>query len=241
MGGALAVSGLSFVMTLAGGALPLMRRSLSRESLWRFLSLGSGVLLSATFMEILPEALGGPSGAAGGWGLVLAFLLLFGLEHFAMMHSCQEVLEDCHVHDVGYAAMGAMAVHSLLDGINLAIAFAAGGAAGSTVGLALVLHKFADGLTLTTLFSHAGVPRQRAAAALAALALATPVGCLLGARWVAASGASTSLLLGFAAGCFLYIASADILPRLHREKDRVCLALFSFGLLSVAGLRSLAP
>lgn len=228
-------SALAFGVTLAGGALPLTRRGVSREALWRFLSLGSGALLSVTFMEILPEALGG--GAAGGsWGLVAAFLLLFGLEHFAAMHSCQEVLEDCPVHIVGYATLFAMGLHALIDGVNLAIAFRAGPMAGWTVGAALTFHKFADGLTLTTLFRQSGYTERRSVAALSGLSLATPIGAAAGWTWAAGAPEAQPALLGFAAGCFLYIASADILPRLHRVNDRLCLVLFSLGLLSGAGL-----
>ena len=132
-----------------------------------------------------------------------------------------------------------MSLHALLDGVNLAIAFQAGPVAGGSVGVALTLHKFADGLTLTTLFRQAGYTERKSLLGLAGLALVTPLGALAGWQWLARIADAQPLLLGFAGGCFLYIASADILPRLHRENDRWCLALFSLGLISGACLKFL--
>ena len=128
--------------------------------------------------------------------------------------------------------------HSFIDGFNLGISFEAGTKAGVAVGLALAIHKIADGFTLTTLFQQAGYSPRASAWGLFAVALATPLGVLASAAGI--SGLDPRLtagLLGFAGGSFLYIGAADLLRRLHRSQDRYCLLYFGVGVFGMAALR----
>ena len=47
---------LAFSSTLLGAGLLLIQRDWSRRNIWRVLAFASGVLLSVSFMHILPEA-----------------------------------------------------------------------------------------------------------------------------------------------------------------------------------------
>ena len=229
----------AFAMTYAGGLLPLSQRLLSRAGLSRLFSLRAGLLLAVAFTEVLPEAWH-THPASSGWGALAAFGLLFLMGNFAMLDTCPEYLEDCRVHYLGWATLLALSAHSLLDGINLSLAFAAGERAGFAVGLALALHKVADGFTLTTTFRQAGYGRSKSLWALTAVAATTPLGAGLSALGVGAlPPAAEAALLGFAAGSFIYIAAADLLPRLHKSADRGGLAYFGAGLLGMAALKIL--
>lgn len=201
--------------------------------------MGSGILLAVTFLEILPEAWERDS-SVGSWGVLAAFLLLFALESFTTMHSCPEYLEECAAHVVGWTALVAMSLHSLLDGFNLSVSFQASRATGATVGLALALHKFADGLTLTSLFRESGYSPRNSFWICSLLALATPLGSLLSAPILSRVGPEVlAALLGFTAGSFLYIGAADILPRIHKAHDKLCPVLFTVGLLCTGVLKKL--
>lgn len=215
-------------LTLFGGAVPL--KALSRAWMLRLFSLRSGVLLAVAFTEVLPKAWAHHP-AAAGWGALLAFAALFSLESLAMGDSCPEYLEGCSVHLLGWTALAALFIHSFIDGFNLSLSFSAGALAGAVVGTALAVHKLVDGFTLTSLLVQAGYAPRGAWAALVLIALATPLGSAL-SLWKAAAPAPGVLggLLGFAAGSFVYIGAADILPRLHRRDARDCLLFFACGM-----------
>lgn len=218
----------SVLATVAGGLYPLAG-VLSRHSLWRLFALRSGILVTVAFTDLLPEAwLHQPTYA--GWGALTGFLGFYALESFAMGDACPEYMEECKTHILGLAGMAGLLIHALTDGANLSIAFAAGSAAGLAAGFALCLHKVADGLTLTSLFTSSGYTRGQTLGALACVAAATPVGALALRQGTAAVGGSTmALLLGFAGGSFLYIGAREILPRVHRDGDAATIGFFGAG------------
>lgn len=223
--------------TFIGGWAPQARAFLSRAGLWRMFALRAGILIGVTFTEILPEAWHTHSTAAG-WGALGAFTLFLVMESFAMVDSCPEYLEECDVHALGWMALAALVSHSFIDGFNLGVSFEAGATAGTAVGLALTIHKLADGFTLTTLFQQAAYTPRQSAWGLFLVALATPVGALVSAAGVPSLDPRVSAgVLGFAGGSFLYIASADLLRRVHRAQDRVCLLYFGVGLFGMATLQ----
>jgi len=230
---------LAVLGTLAGGVIPLAKDMLSRQGMWRLFALRSGILLSVTFTQILPEAWAQKESMAG-WGALAAFTLLLTMESFSMMDSCPEYLEECSVHVLSWTAVAALFVHSFIDGFNLSVSFAAGSLAGAAVGLALGLHKLVDGFTLTALFQGSGYGRRQTLAGLFAIAVATPLGSFLSHRGLAAlSPGPSALLLGFAGGSFLYIGASDVLRRMHKADDKLSLACFSFGMFATAALKGI--
>lgn len=225
--------------TFAGGFLPLSK-VLSRQAMWRLFAFRSGLLVSVTFTDLLPEAwLYHPTWA--GWGALGGFLLFYASESVAMSDACPEYLEDCKTHALGWAALAGLLIHALMDGVNLSVAFAAGSAAGLGAGAALILHKLADGLTLTSLFRSSGYSRRHTVLALCAVAAATPAGSILVNTGTAAIGSyASAALLGLAGGSFLYIGAREILPRLHRQPDASALGFFGAGVAAMALLHRLA-
>lgn len=226
------------LMTFVGGAVPL-GDFLSRRALARLFSVRAGILLAVAFTEVLPEAWRA-SPAVSGWAAVGAFGVLFFMSTVAMVDTCPEYLADCRVHLLSWTAVVALSLHSLIDGFNLGVAFSAGRRAGVAVGLALALHKVADGFTLTSLFRQSGYTRRGSMAGTALVAAATPVGAAL-ARWTSFNMPIKveAGLLGFAAGSFIYIAAADIFPRLHRDEDKGGLIYLACGVAGMAALKFL--
>lgn len=222
---------LTFFVTLSGSTLLLLRPKWSKLKVWRILAFASGTLLGVSFIHILPEA-NHLAPQLSGLGVLTALLLIFAIEEFTMMHSCLEYAEECPIHMVGWTAFGALALHSLLDGIAIAISFQKDANFGQTVATAILIHKFTDGLTLTGLLLTSGYSAKKCFQIVALLGIATPAGVLLFLPFNHAFPNSImGWLLGFVAGTFFYVGSADILPRLHKIKDLYCLFTFALGLL----------
>ncbi|MGA2854336.1 MAG: ZIP family metal transporter, partial [Verrucomicrobiota bacterium] len=131
-----------------------------------------------------------------------------------------------------------LTLHSLLDGLALAAAVAAGAQghaklAGLGVALVVILHKPFDAMAVSTLMAVGGSSRLSRHILNGLFALASPLGAALfyvGASHFAANAPLLGYALGFCAGTFLCIASSDLLPELQfHSHDRFKL---SFALLS---------
>ena len=229
---------LAVAMTFVGGLLPSVQHLLSRTGMSRMFSVRAGILLAVAFTEILPEAWG-LDRAVAGWSAVGAFLLLYGLANVAVLDTCGEYMEQCRDHILGWTALFALSLHSFIDGFNLSVSFSAGEKAGVAVGLALALHKVADGFTLVSLFKQSGYSRQKTMLMLVGVAMATPIGALVFHPTTAMPLVLEAGLLGFAAGSFVYVAAADVLPRMHRHGDKQSVLYFAAGLIGMGALRLL--
>ncbi|MDO8803713.1 MAG: hypothetical protein Q7R35_04730 [Elusimicrobiota bacterium] len=146
---------LAVIFTLTGAGAVLKFGGFSKKVLARALAYAAGVLISVALLDIIPAGFSLNANALS-YGALTALLALFTLENFAAYSSCSEFMEDCEVHTFGTVALAAMGLHSLLDGFNIAVGFAPGTISGVNVSLGVILHKFADGVTLASLLLHAG-------------------------------------------------------------------------------------
>ena len=222
--------------TLAGGLLPAADHLVERLGLKRMLAFRSGLLIAIAFTDVLPGSLR-LDPAAAGWSALLAFVLGYVSENLVMSDPCHEAAEGCRSHALGGVALTALFIHSLIDGLNLGALTLVSVSALAAAGVSMLVHKFADGFTLVSLFKEAGYSRARTIAALLAVASATPLGALLSrAGILRLEPRQLAMLLGFAGGSFVYIAAAELLPRLHRGRDRVSFASFGAGLAAMIAL-----
>lgn len=219
--------------TAAGGLLPAADALVRRAGLWRLLAFRSGLLIAIAFTDVLPSALRlGP--VVAGWSALLAFILGYASENLVMSDPCHEAAEGCRSHALGGLALAALFLHSLVDGLNLGALTLVSASALAAAGVSMLVHKFADGFTLTSLFREAGWSRGAGALGLAGVALATPLGALLSrAGALRLEPRQLAALLGFAGGSFVYISAAELLPRLHRPEQRSSLASFGAGLAAM--------
>ncbi len=180
-------------------------------------SFAAGIILTVAIASLLPHAV--EQNRHAGLYALGGFAAFLVLETFLVLHSGAEV----HYPDrSGGAARGivffwGLFLHSLLDGVIIAAAFAGGQRIGLVTALAVVSHELPEGITSFTLLLRK--LKERTAMALAvAVALATPVGGLIGlAVLPALAPASTGALLAVVAGSFLYIAATDIVPEIREQ------------------------
>ena len=215
-------------ISLVGSFLPLMRE-LSQRALALLLSFSAGVLLGAVFFHMLPE-IGEMLGENLGWPILVGFLLIFVMERFVFVHACEE--RDCDIHQMGIPAFMGISLHSLLDGLALGAGLMLP-QLGPVVLLAVIIHKMPDSISITSILLSAGWSRRKVAMLSLLFSLTTPVGALLAYFFFRAlSPENVAIAIGISAGTFLAIATADILPQVHRieERNPLTLLFLVFGL-----------
>ncbi len=128
-----------------------------------------------------------------------------------------------------------LGLHSLTDGAALAAAVHSDMGhgvtwlAGLATFLAITLHKPFDAGIISTLMLGSGIPRNTRLALNFLYALAVPAGAfffVLGIKFLGDSQSLTGASLGLAAGAFLCIAAADLLPEVQfHSHDRILLTV----------------
>src|SRR4029077_14603820 len=80
---------------------------------------------------------------------------------------------------VSVSALVGLLMHTFVDGVAVASGLRVGTGLGALVFIAVLLHKFPEGLAISSLFLAAGASRQRAVLAAASLGAMTLAGLLL--------------------------------------------------------------
>lgn len=203
-------------ISLLGGFLPLMR-ALSQRALALLLSFSAGVLLGAVFFHMLPE-IGKVLGENVGLPVLAGFLLIFVMERFVFVHACEE--HGCDIHQMGIPAFLGISLHSLLDGIALGAGLILP-QLGPVVLLAVIIHKMPDSMSISSILLSAGWDRHKVGKLNLLFSLTTPIGALLAFLcFRVLSPENVAAAIGLSAGTFLAIATADILPHVHRIEQR---------------------
>lgn len=222
-----------FVSTLIGGWFAIRHK----KHLRHILGLTAGIILGVIAFDILPELFEivhefelDPT-----WPMVAlaaGFLLFHIAEKLLLLHHEHEGQYGKHRHPkVGVLSGLALGGHSLLDGVGIGLAFQVNATVGTTVALALIAHKFADGLnTATLMLAHKNSVKN--AIRMVVLNAMLPIIGALSTLLFTLSEQYLLMYLGFYAGFLLYIGASDILPQAHDEKSsRLTIAFTILGVV----------
>jgi zinc and cadmium transporter len=217
----LLVLGLSLVgglggLLVASGVLLIKEPARARLIPW-LISYAVGALLGASMLEILPKALEQLAPPQVFATLLVGILLFFVLEKLVLWRHCHTG-HDCEVHTSSAASLVIIgdAFHTFVDGALIAAAVLTSIPLGATTAIAVAAHEIPQEVGDFAILLRAGYSRGRAFT----LNILSAAGGVLGA--LAMLVASQSIpqvipyVLSYAAGSFLYVAMADLIPDLHR-------------------------
>jgi zinc and cadmium transporter len=195
-------------------------------------SFAAGLILGIAFFHLFPESLHLTQNALDFilWG----FLLFYLLESFIVIHSGAEIHfreKPKQMHQKGMVMFSGLFLHSLIDGIIIAVGFETDPKLGLMTSMGVIAHELPEGATTFALLINS-MERKTAVILSIAVALATPAGAIL--TPIFSSGLSDStmgILIAMAGGSFLYIAASDLIPETHEEKGLVNAGCLLFGVI----------
>jgi zinc and cadmium transporter len=239
---ALAVAG-SVGGLLTASLLLLVRESVRARVMPWFVSYAVGTLLGAALFALVPEALESLRPAPALGALLSGILTFFVLEKLVIWRHSHDGDEEGrgHQHRVTTTLIVVGdAVHTFVDGAVIAAAALVSLPLGATTALAVAAHEIPQEVGDFAVLLAGGLSRARALV----LNAASAAGGLTGAAAMLLFGAGVPVavpyVLAFAAGNFLYVAMADLIPNLHRgEIDRNAVRQFGLiilGVLTIAAL-----
>ena len=219
---------LIFLTSIIGGILPLYVREARKKDLIlkRFVSLGAGMLLGMAILHMLPEASRQLPESYAAWFL-LGFVILLVLERFIMVHACEE--DSCHYHTIGITAFVGLTVHGFIEGLALGSSMYVASLA-PLVFVAIISHKIPSSFSLTSILAMSqSLKRTQIIWFLIGVSISIPFGMFVAYfLLVQQTNAATAILIAVSAGTFLYIATCDLLPELHKEDSNRMAKLYYF-------------
>ncbi|MBI5682910.1 MAG: ZIP family metal transporter [Deltaproteobacteria bacterium] len=210
-------STLAGVSTVLGIYLVLKKERWALKHSAILISFSGGVVLTAAFVNILPEAMEINSQSLV---YVLITLIVFYIaEHAMMIHSCRE--GDCESHSMGWLGFMGIGFHSLLDGVAIGAGFEASFSLGIVATIGVLLHELPEGITITSILLHTGFSKKNTLLLSWVVAIATPVGAIGSYFFLKdISKEFLGFFLAIAAGSFIYIGASDLLPETHKNSSR---------------------
>jgi zinc and cadmium transporter len=179
-------------------------------------SYATGTLLAAAFLGMLPEALelGHTQSVLGAaLGGVVAF---FVLEKLVLWRHCHEA--DCEEHQrAAPLILLSDALHNFVDGVVIGATFLVSIPLGVATSVAVMTHEIPQEVGDFAILLHAGYGRAKAFAYNALSSASTLVGALLAWGGLSAAQGLVPYFLAVAAGGFVYVAAADLMPGLHKH------------------------
>ena len=223
------LSGLAMSLIALSGALTLL---LSEAALKRLLlplvALAAGTLLGGAFFHMIPAAVEEMGNHLGTWAWVLGgFVSFFALEQFLHWHHCHRGVSEHR--PLTYLILLADGVHNFVGGLAVAGAFLIDVRVGITAWLAAAAHEVPQELGDFGILVHGGWSKGRALLFNFLSALTFLLGGVV--AWSASRRLDVAFLLPFAAGNFVYIAAADLIPEVKHQESAAKSALHFLALL----------
>lgn len=234
-------SGAAVVSAILG-AVFLFSIKLSHNKLCGLISFSAGALLGAAAFTLLPESAQSINlielilGVASGY-----FLFYFVSKYFA--HVCPacsashfDETTTKKFSEIVLTLLVALSIHSLLDGMALA----SGGAGhihghNDSVFIAIVTHKFPEGLALAALMIGSNYSRKKILFSVAGVEAVTIVGAILG-TFIFQSNIPPAIMgavMAHIAGGFVYLAIHAVFGEMLKSHKNLVIASFTSGILLI--------
>lgn len=212
---------LGSIGAVAGAALMLLFPEGIRWTLVPCLiSYAAGTLLGAAFLGMIPAGLGQAPATAIMATVLAGMVLFFVLEKFVLWRHCHE--GECEVHGrAGPLILIGDAFHNFVDGVVIAAAFLTSIPLGIAAALAVIAHEVPQEVGDFAILLDNGYGRTKALVLNSLSAASTLPGSVVAFFWLGEMREAVPYILALSAASFIYIATADLIPALHRQTTPV--------------------
>ena len=184
-----------------------------------FMSFAAGVLISVSFLHIIPTSFRMTSSAP--IYLLVGFMGLYTINRFINILFCNE----CNRENlsIGVIPMIGIGLHSLIDGIIYSITFNVSIFTGALAAIGMILHEFPEGIVTFVLLERY---------AFLAAGISTPLGTVISFPFIEKiSFPLLGVLLAISAGALVYVGASHLLPAVEKENRKFSLFFLLVGIL----------
>jgi zinc and cadmium transporter len=232
----MSISLIAFIGVLFVG----LNEKILKRLLMAMVSFASGTLLGGALIHLLPEAVEMDHTITPFHYAILGVVVFFAMEKFLYWRHCHE--GECPVHMFVYLNLLGDGFHNFIDGMIIAATYLISIDLGFATTLAVGFHEIPQEIGDFGVLIYGGFSKRKALAYNFVSAVTAILGALA-TYFLAYLQTIENLLVPFAAGGFIYIAAADLIPELHkrfRVRDSVVqLVAIMLGIGLMAYLRTM--
>lgn len=181
-------------------------------------SFSAGALLGDAFIHLLPEVV-----EKNGFTLGISLSILIGIATFFLIEKiihwrhCHHPVTEEHLHPFAITNLIGDGVHNFIDGVIIAASYLISIPVGIATTIAVIIHEIPQEIGDFGVLLHGGFSKKRAIFFNFLTALMAILGGIIALLAYNYTQGIIKFLIPFAAGGFIYIASADLIPELHKE------------------------
>ncbi|MBR9683035.1 ZIP family metal transporter [Candidatus Woesearchaeota archaeon] len=216
-----------------------IKEKLLNRLVMSLVAFSAGTLLGGAFFHLLAESVESlPAMNVFGYALIgfIFFLLIEGYFHW---HHCK----NCAAHPFTKLMLVGSGIHNFIDGLIIAAAFQVNILLGVISTAMILAHELPQELGLFGVLIYGKYKKKKALWYAFSVQAICIVGGVVGFLVLSKVEVLSSFLIPFAAGGFIYIAAADLIPEMHKMyqgkvKETIkMLSVFLLGILFMLGLK----
>ena len=194
-----------------------------------FICFAAGVLISVSFLHIIPKSF--EMNANAPVYLLIGFVFLHLFNRFITAFVCER--DPDSRYGIGLVPMFGIGLHSFIDGFIYSITFTVSTFTGALAATGMVLHEFPEGIITYLLLLRGGFSEKTALIlAFLAASLTTPLGMLVSYPFISRIDKPTlGILLSLSAGALVYVGATHLLPQAEKEHRKYSLFALGAGIL----------
>jgi len=194
-----------------------MKTNIFDKILILLVGFAAGTLIGDAFLHLLPEAVNNAGSNIVFTYALAGFLMFFLLEKYFYWRHCHNGV--CEIHTFTYLNLVGDGIHNFIDGLIIAASFITSIKLGIITTLAVIFHEIPQEMGDFGILVYGGFSKKKALIFNFICALTAMLGAILGYALSSLTSNISPLLLALTAGGFIYIAAADLMPELHKQKD----------------------
>lgn len=224
------------MLTIFGGVLAMKMK----DRLHLILGFSAGAILGVALIDLIPESLELTSGILDFYKVMIivaiGFSVMMLFDRLMSLHRHDDNLVKTS-HKGGFGSL-ALVLHSFIDGLSIGLAFRLGETIGWMVAVAVLVHKFSDGIAIASV-SLANNKRQQTVYSWLFISAVAPVLGIVFAQFLNLNDLSFGILLALFAGMFIYISTNDLIPESHHNHPAIWTSLATLLGLAIIALITL--
>lgn len=239
------VSGiLMSCIALVGAFTLMMSQTTLNTILLPLVAFAAGSLIGGAVLHMIPAAVTAMANDSSLYfWLIAGFMSFFALEQFLNWHHSHSSDPDAEQRQpLTYLILIADALHNFIGGMSVAASFLVSVPLGITAWLAAAAHEVPQELGDFAVLVHGGWDKRQALLFNFLSALTFLLGSLV--AYVVSASVDVVFLVPFAAGNFIYIGAADLIPEVKKEnqlkRNLIHFVAFSLGVGLLLVVRLLA-